>query len=241
MDDIKTRTTRGEYTRRQVPGRPVPPRLPLTPTPEPKTTEAASTIRLVENNDIQQQKKHVETKKLLKADNYIVIHLPKWLASIRRYIRKHKVIARVAAAIAALVIVFSLGYEFYQQRQTAVVYNFTGNETNLLSEPSPILAQKLKYDTKTATYIFNEGYSAQSNSVASSKNGPKITASFGTSADKSVKVTDPTSNVSITLKPRFAVAEPKQDQNRIVYPLIGKHVSAVYSLGSVGVKEDLPT
>ncbi len=112
-----------------------------------------------------------------------------------------------------------------------------GSASGLLSEISEPMAKKLTFDVKTQTFQFNASYQAKAEDTSSMPT--QATASLPKDPTKGVTVNDPSLETQFTLTPKFALEEGKQDGNRVVYPLSGRAGWVVYSVHSVGVKEDI--
>lgn len=138
----------------------------------------------------------------------------------------------------ALLMVGSIFIEFFNLHKADLNYGLSAKAQTLLSRPNPLLAQSLKLDVKSGFYQYNQGYIPGSD-VAGQISGPKFTGSFSRKPEQGVTVTDPVNKISVSFKPEFALAEPKQDQNYLVYPFKGRDAQKVYSLKSIGMKEDI--
>ncbi|MGH7240872.1 MAG: hypothetical protein ACREGB_01090, partial [Candidatus Saccharimonadales bacterium] len=162
--------------------------------------------------------------------------------------RQRRLIARaiannwVRAGLVVVVLVLLLGDIFpaFQSKLQSNVYAM-GSAESLLGDSSDAIAQKLKFDSKQATYEYNSGYTPQSDPNALSSNGsvPQITASLAQDAKKGVTVNDPVNQLGLTMTPKFSVWPGKQNTSRVVYPLYGGDGWLVYSLHNIGVKEDV--
>ncbi len=117
-------------------------------------------------------------------------------------------------------------------------YALSPQDEALLSPANPLLAPNLRLDAKEGTYQFNQGYQPGGD-VAGDSYGAKFSASFPLSTDQGVTVTDPVNQVSVTFKPEFGVSEPRQDRNRMIYPLLGYDAVKVYSMKANSMKEDI--
>ncbi|HET8709353.1 MAG TPA: hypothetical protein VFL85_03670, partial [Candidatus Saccharimonadales bacterium] len=113
-----------------------------------------------------------------------------------------------------------------------------GPADSLLLPISQPMADKLLYDAKAGRFDFNANASQNSSNLLQGGR-TNITATAYTDAGKGVTTTDPANNVTLSMKPTFAVWSGRQDGNRIVYPLKSGHGWLVYSMHSIGVKEDI--
>lgn len=172
---------------------------------------------------------------------YVKLRIPRRLLLAylyyRRFVQKHRVWSRVIAIALVLVILAGVVAQTYEPKQQQVAYDISGAVSDLIHEPIEQYAAKLVTDPKTGTIQYNNGYSPAAETSGDSS-GPKITAEFAGGTTNAITVTDPVNSVSLTLTPKFAVASPQKNINRVVYPLIGRNASAIYSLGSSGIKED---
>jgi hypothetical protein len=148
---------------------------------------------------------------------------------------------RVRAANFALALLFAAGV-FIQTAGIFVengTYKLSSGARSLVGTPSSLLAASLKFDPKAGVYEYNKDYRPGGGEVAGRGASPKFSASFNIDPEKGTTVTDPVTKTAITFKPQFDMRQPKQDQNRLLYPLKGKNAVKVISLKSVGFKEDI--
>ena len=117
-------------------------------------------------------------------------------------------------------------------------YGLSAKAESLLRAPVPMLARSLQFDQSAGAYEYNKGYRPGIGTSGQTVS-PKFTADFNLHPDKGATVTDPVNKVSVTFKPEFSLAEPKPNQNRLVYPLRGRDAQKVYTLQSSGFKEDI--
>ena len=171
-------------------------------------------------------------------DQFIIIKLPVWLIPARKFIRKNRLWFRIAAAFMVVIIVGGLVYDVYKAHETKVEYSLSATDNAIIGLPNAQYAQSLKYNAKTAGYMFNEGYQIGSGQTGVNS-GPKISAELDGGTESAVSVTDPANNVAATFKPKFLVSTPLQDSNRVIYPVVGKRISDVYTLDAGAVKENL--
>lgn len=113
-----------------------------------------------------------------------------------------------------------------------------GTADSLLTPISQPMAAKLKYDAKAQAFNFNQDYSPANSSTLTSA-GTQVTAVAHANASQGVQVTDTVNKINFTLSPKFGLGQGRQDGNRIVYPLAGGNGWAVFTMHSIGVKEDL--
>ncbi|MCA9328793.1 hypothetical protein KC959_03405, partial [Candidatus Saccharibacteria bacterium] len=162
------------------------------------------------------------------------------LLTLVSYWRRHKFLSRLNALFLLSIILFSIWFQFIRSIEIADAYDIPLEAALLLTKPVPLYADKLQRNQTASGYIFNAGYAPSNSETLGDSYSPKIIASFGDVASGSeLSVTDPLNNISIRLKPKFSLREPLKKDNRILYPIAGKDAIKVYSLGAVGVKEDI--
>lgn len=139
-----------------------------------------------------------------------------------------------------LAVLFSFGV-FIQTIQLFIEsgsYELSASAASLVGSPYAPLGESLKIDPKLGTYEYNQGY--KPGGELGGRNGsPRFSASFNLDPKKGTTVNDPVTQTSVTFKPKFGLREPRQDQNRLIYPLTGKNATKVVSLKTVGFKEDI--
>lgn len=113
-----------------------------------------------------------------------------------------------------------------------------GAANGLLSPVNQLIAAKLKYDPKQQVFNFNQNYVPTPSGIASAT-GPQVTAVANQDPAKGIVVTDPVHEVDFSLTPQFGLLSGKQDGNRIIYPLLSGGGWVVYTMHSIGVKEDV--
>lgn len=154
------------------------------------------------------------------------------------WLRKHRIFFRSVSLSVAFAFAFGMIFEAYNGFLAEVNYNLSPKVNKIIGESNDILAQSLETDYHSRSYEYNRGYSP-SDEVAGSSIRPKFNASFKMNPVDGVVVNDPFSDTAITLKPKFALEVPRQDANRLIYPLRGKNASTVFTLQTSGFKEDI--
>lgn len=144
---------------------------------------------------------------------------------------------RVFAAVGILLIIAGMIFPILDSYQTENKYDISNVEYSILSAPVPKFEQKLEYDSQNKKYVYNQKYQ-QSSDVSGQSSGPKITAEFQ-AVDGKVTITDPINEVSLGFVPKFGTADARKNQNRILYPIDNLNATKVYTLRSIGVKEDI--
>lgn len=173
---------------------------------------------------------------------YIKIKIPRWLLlnylRVRKFFVRHRLLGRLLAIAIAIVLIFSIYAQFHDAKKQVEQVQLSDAVNSVIGQPLPELASFIKSDN-SGGYKFNADYTF-SQDVAGHSYGPKFEASFA-SAEKlgSVMAKDVVNKVGITITPKFTVSNPKKLDNRIVYPILGKVASSVYSMKSSGIKEDI--
>lgn len=179
----------------------------------------------------------------------MTIHLrftyPDVLSAMRRLITqtlaKYPVLkdirVRASMIATAVVLVAAELIGLLQPYFTQHVYAL-GNADSLLSPIVQPIADKLRYDPKQQVFQFNSGYT-QPESGTTHTTGTQIKATLPSDITKGISVTDPVHTISFTMTPKFGAWAGQQNGNRVVYPLIHSAGWAVYSVHSIGVKEDI--
>lgn len=135
----------------------------------------------------------------------------------------------VVFVISQLIAIFD---PFFQENRYEL-----GASARLLSEVSEPMAKKLVYDQKTQTYQFNSSYSATTTDATGTSTQAKAT--LAKDPTKGITVNDPATETQFGMTPSFGLDDGRQDGNRVIYPLSGKSGWLVYSVHSIGVKEDI--
>lgn len=150
---------------------------------------------------------------------------------------RHPLPARVITLIALLLLI-ALPLSILKPWLREDRYNIGLYENKLLTAPVNLYAEKLQYKADEQSYVFNEGYSPSQGETLGESVAPKIVARFD-ATQKAITVTDPVNEIELTFTPKFPLLEPKQNQNRIVYPLASLDGVKVYTLKGSGIKEDI--
>lgn len=134
----------------------------------------------------------------------------------------------------AALIVFSIIEPF-----TAPTYSYAlGRAGSLLSSVSQPMADKLKLDSRNQVFNFNEGYMPQSAGNIESV-GSEATATAAVNPANGITVNDPVNKINFSMTPKFGLGAGRKDGNRVIYPLGNGSGWAVYSMHTIGVKEDI--
>lgn len=148
-------------------------------------------------------------------------------------------LVRVGWAFVALLMLSTIFIDAFQVRQQSVVYALSAEAQSIVPTPNPTRGQSLKYESATGTYQFNKGYQIGVDQAGTGA-GPKFTASIGMNAQTTgMTVTDPVNQVSLGITPQFATQPGQQNDNQLVYPVVGQDAQKVYTFGGGAVKEDI--
>lgn len=160
-----------------------------------------------------------------------------WLAdSPHTYFRPKDGLRRWYASFVLLLFVLASFTAALQPFITPKAYGLDSKSKNILPEQNPRLADKLRYDPKTASYAYNAGYQETGNSETGE---PRIVASISADPAKGLKVTDTAGQIDLTIKPKFGLGQAQKDGNQILYPLPGGTGYLVYTAQITGIKEDI--
>ncbi len=113
-----------------------------------------------------------------------------------------------------------------------------GNAGSLLLPISQPMANELTYDSSKQAFQFNANYTKPQSGLLQSM-GSQIKATAYQDPGKGISVTDPAHGISFSMTPKFGLWPGKQDGNRIIYPFDNGTGWVVYSMHSIGVKEDV--
>jgi Kelch motif len=159
-----------------------------------------------------------------------------------RYSRLNKAVRSfllpISYVLAAGLILFSIYWQVFEPIFREASYKLSPQSERLLSRKVQQYADKLQYNPKSAVFEYNPGYKP-GGEVAGQVGGPKFSAEIPKDASKGVIIQDPTINTQITIKPKFRLGEAKKQDNRIIYPFIGKNAVKVYTTRASSVKEDI--
>lgn len=162
----------------------------------------------------------------------------RWLQQFMPHRRKYPWLARLGWGFMALLVLTTLFFDVFNQRNQATSYALSAAAEELLPTANKQYAAKISYNSKTGKYDYNKDYQAQTGGT--SLGGPKFIASIAAELRSSgASVTDPANETSVTLTPQFATLRGEQNGNRLVYPLVGRDAQKVYTLGATGMKEDI--
>lgn len=153
--------------------------------------------------------------------------------------RKHPRIARAGWSGLAVSVIGLTAIGVINMLNANIGYKLPSGAETLVPTMNTSRGELLKYNSATATYEYNEGFKP-STSAGGTTPGAKFTASVGADLDSGgMEVVDPYNNISIKITPKFAMKTGQQDENRLVYPILGKSAQNVYTFGGTGIKEDI--
>jgi hypothetical protein len=157
---------------------------------------------------------------------------------IRESYQRNRLAYRISAGLFAVLFMFAFLTEVFNMKGYADKYDLSRIEKILLDEPVPLYGEKLVRNPETGNLVYNEGY-VPGSEVAGTNFAPKFSAEFSAERERSVTVNDVVNNANMTFKPKFRVAEPEKNQNRVVYPILGKDGVKVITLKAGSIKEDI--
>lgn len=142
---------------------------------------------------------------------------------------------RLGCIILGVIVFATIGYHLYRYFGP---HNYRVSAADkILSTPSETIAKSLSFDKSKNAYIFTHGLA--SNPEGKQTGASLAAATIPVDASKGVTVTDPNYKVDLTMTPKFAVAEGKQDKNRLIYPFRDHGGWLVYTAEATGIKEDI--
>lgn len=161
--------------------------------------------------------------------------LTQWLVARLPFLRN----ARVRAGMGLMAAVFVVAELFAVLQPYLTPHSYAlGAAGALLAPISQPMAAELKYNTSQQVFAFNNGSSAPVPGLIGGA-GTQASATAYTDASKGISVTDPVNKINFTLTPQFDLWAGRQDGNRVVYPLTDGNGWTVYTMHSIGVKEDI--
>lgn len=176
-------------------------------------------------------------------ERLILLRLPKRIAKplykLRPKRRQHPVLTRLAWGGMAALMLSTVFIETLNMRGQQISYALSDAARTLVPTSSAVRAASLKYDAKTGVYEYNKDYQPGTNAAGTAP-GPKFTASVARDlSSHGLKVTDPVNNVWLKMTPTFSVRPAEQQQNQLIYPVVGQDAQKVYTFGAGAVKEDI--
>ncbi|MCA9324891.1 hypothetical protein KDA23_02370, partial [Candidatus Saccharibacteria bacterium] len=139
----------------------------------------------------------------------------------------------------ALLIVSTLFVDTFNIWQQQTSYELSSAAKSIIPNPSAARAISLKYDQSTGSYEYNQNYRPATDTAGTAP-GPKFSASVPADINgKGIEVTDAVNNVSMTIQQDFSTRPARQNQNQLIYPIVGRNAQKVYTFGGNAVKEDI--
>lgn len=138
----------------------------------------------------------------------------------------------------ALLIGFGVFSQYVSHLLVDKNYVLDAKTKSVLGESVSAYGMFLNFSKETGTYEYNAGY-VPTVDKAGTSGQPKFSASFSATGDKGVRIDDPLTKTTVTFRPKFSLATPKQEGNRLLYPVRGQNAVKVYTLQSTGFKEDI--
>lgn len=178
-----------------------------------------------------------------RVEKVVLLRLPRPLAlrlfRLRPKRRAHPVLTRLAWGFMALLMLSIIFIDTALYRGQQISYALSDAAQTLVPTPNQIRAASLRYNAQGGIYEYNKGYQPGIDTGGTAP-GPKFSASVSKDLQsKGVVVTDPTSNVSMTITPSYATRPAEQKQNQLVYPLISQDGQKIYTFGAGAIKEDI--
>lgn len=152
--------------------------------------------------------------------------------------KKHPVAARIGWGSLTLLMVASILIETSNIKIAETSYALSPQASELIGRPSDLMAQSLRLNPEKQVYEYNKGYTP-GGEVGGQIAGPKFSATIPLDPKQGTSITDPYSETSISFVPKFTMSSPRQDANRLIYPLAGSSAQKVYTMSAIGVKEDI--
>ncbi|HEX8182533.1 MAG TPA: hypothetical protein VF575_02935 [Candidatus Saccharimonadales bacterium] len=164
-----------------------------------------------------------------------------WAVSYLPGVRRYPVLARLGWGMMALLMSATVYMQVFEARVSAQDYKLSPKAEKLVGRANSAYAASLRYDAASQSYEYNKGYKPGdgASGVTGLGGGPKFSANFSAKPELGSTIIDPVSQASLTMKPKFAMATPVQDDNRLVYPLLGKPGQNIYTFKGDGYKEDI--
>ena len=151
---------------------------------------------------------------------------------------KHPWLSRLAWGAMALLMFFTIFTDIFVMDRKEAGYTLSAQSQALMPAPQATLGKSLKFDVKQQVFKYNEGYSARDSDRGDAMS-PKFSASFSQDPKKGFSVTDPVYQTSLGITPSHALEAPRQDGNRLIYPVTGRDVQEIYTAEAVKVKQDI--
>lgn len=139
----------------------------------------------------------------------------------------------IGLVLAAAVVVARQAYRYFGPHNYAL-----SNAASILTDTNDTLANGISFDNENNVYRFTHGTSAGTADIKQT-GATAVAATLPVKANQGLTVTDPNYKIDLSLSPKFAVADGKQEKNRIVYPFRNHEGWLVYTATGSGIKEDI--
>lgn len=169
---------------------------------------------------------------------HTLLKIPNKLTGLLPSKRKHKVLTRMGWGFMAVLMLSTIFMDSFIWWQDTTGYALSAQAETVLPAAQADLANSIKRNDTAGSFDYNVGATLGGNKIGQSM-APRFSASISYEAKKGITVTDLQNQISITVKPEFGLADPQQNQNRIVYPVRGKDAQKVYTLQVANIKEDI--
>jgi len=164
-----------------------------------------------------------------------------FLRNLHTALRRRKAVTRALCIVGVLLLVieFIPGlYEAWWNRPAN--YQLNAAALDIVGSPVKTFAEKLSYNGQAQAYEYNRDYKPNPGTESVGlQSGPRFGAKFETEGERAYTVTDMINNVGVKFTPKFGLATPRQDGNRLIYPIRGIDGQKVISLKASIVKEDM--
>lgn len=154
------------------------------------------------------------------------------------WLHQRRAVVRIVCFSFAVIIGFSTFSQFVTQVLVDKNYLLSAEAQSVLGATSAPYGMFLKFNAETNTYDYNTDY-LPGQDTAGNDGRPKFSANFSNTPKDGVRVDDPVHKTSVTFKPKFPLASPKQDGDRLLYPIKGQNAVKVITLQASGFKEDI--
>lgn len=108
----------------------------------------------------------------------------------------------------------------------------------IVGESVPLIESKISYSEELKSFIYNKGYKAGGETLGFG-GGNGFTGGFPVDPTQGVSITDPITQLSMKIIPKFKLGSAEQDGSRIVYKMTDYDGLKILSLNGIGYKEDL--
>jgi hypothetical protein len=153
--------------------------------------------------------------------------------------RKHQLLRRGGFLVAASLMLFVVFFDALTWRWRNIAYELSPKAAALLDDPMPQFAEKLVYNMEQDLFTYNEGYTPNVDGAMGEASRPRFSATFYGNPRDGLAVKDVVHTTELPVKPKFRLDQPRQDVNRLIYPLFGHNGAKVITLKANSIKEDI--